>query len=161
AEQLDADGGGYTILHIQLRGLRLVTDTLGREAGEDVLQAMVGRLGALGARHGLTAWQPAEGFVVAVTAGHAPPAALEARWEAASEPVRGRDSCPQLVPRTGVASCPGDGERADQVLGRAAQAAHAARGRGVVVSRFDWRMAGRHAERLQLAGRIRRAIDRD
>jgi len=161
AEQLDADGGGYTILHIQLRGLRLVTDTLGREAGEDVLQAMVGRLGALGARHGLTAWQPAEDFVVAVTAGHDPQAALEALLEAASEPVRGRDSFHQLEPRIGVASCPDDGERADQVLGRAAQAAHAAREQGVVVSRFDCRMAARHAERLQLAGRIRRAIDRD
>ncbi|SBV37921.1 Diguanylate cyclaSe/phosphodiesterase with PAS/PAC sensor [uncultured Stenotrophomonas sp.] len=161
AEQLDADGGGYTILHIQLRGLRLVTDTLGREAGEDVLQAMVGRLGGLGARHGLTAWQPAEDFVVAVTAGHDPQAALEALLEAASEPVRGRDSFHQLEPRIGVASCPDDGEGADQVLGRAAQAAHAARGQGVVVSRFDCRMAARHAERLQLAGRIRRAIDRD
>ena len=161
AEQLDADGGGYTILHVQLRGLRLVTDTLGREAGEDVLQAMVGRLGALGARHGLTAWQPAEDFVVAVTAGHDPQAALEALLEAASEPVRGRDSFHQLEPRIGVASCPDDGEGADQVLGRAAQAAHAAREQGVVVSRFDCRMAARHAERLQLAGRIRRAIDRD
>src|SRR5690606_7995313 len=146
AEQLDADGGGYTILHIQLRGLRLVTDTLGREAGEDVLQAMVGRLGALGARYGLTAWQPAEDFVVAVTAGHDPQAALEALLEAASEPVRGRDSFHQLEPRIGVASCPDDGERADQVLGRAAQAAHAAREQGVVVSRFDCRMAARHAE---------------
>lgn len=159
AERLDGDG--YTILHVQLRGLRLVADTLGREAGEEVLQAMVGRLGALGARHGLTAWQPAEDFVVAVTAGHDPQAALEALLEAASEPVRGRDSFHQLEPRIGVASCPDDGEGADQVLGRAAQAAHAAREQGVVVSRFDCRMAARHAERLQLAGRIRRAIDRD
>ena len=161
AEQLDAGDGGYTILHLQLRGLRLVTDTLGREAGEDVLQAMVGRLGVLGARYGLLAWQPAEDFVLAVTADNDPQLALEALLDAASEPVRGSDSFHQLEPRIGVANCPDDGEHADQVLGRAAQAAHAAREDGMVVSRFDCAISTRHAARLQLAGRIRQAIDRD
>ncbi len=161
AEQLDAGSGGYTILHVQLRGLRLVTDTLGREAGEEVLQAMVGRLGRLGAEYGLLAWQPSEDFVMAVTAGHDPQLALAALLEAASEPVRGRESFHQMEPRIGVASCPDDGEHADQVLGRAAQAAHAAREYSAVVSRFDCRMAARHAERLQLAGRIRQAVDND
>ncbi len=161
AEQLDAGDGGYTILHLQLRGLRLVTDTLGREAGEDVLQAMVGRLGVLGARYGLLAWQPSEDFVLAVTADNDPQLALEALLDAASEPVRGRDSFHQLEPRIGVANCPDDGEHADQVLGRAGQAAHAAREDGMVVSRFDCAISTRHAARLQLAGRIRQAIDRD
>ena len=161
AEQLDAGESGYTILHVQLRGLRLVADTLGHEAGEDVLQAMVGRLGALSQRHGLLAWQPAEDFVLAVPAEHDPWLAQEALLEAVSEPVRGRGSFHQMEPRIGVATCPVDGERADQVLGRAAQAAHAAREYGVVVSRFEAGMAARHAERLLLTGRIRKAIDND
>ncbi|MGE4459199.1 MAG: EAL domain-containing protein [Stenotrophomonas sp.] len=131
AERLDASGAGYTIVHAQLRGLQMVTDTLGREAGDEVLQAMVARLETLGTRYGLLAYQPAEDFVLAVE------------------------------PRIGVAGNPGDGTSADLVLGRAAQAAHAARENGVVVLRFDHTLAQRHADRLQLAGRIHLAIERD
>ncbi len=161
AERLDAGERGYTVIHAQLRGLQLVSDTLGREAGEELLQAMAGRLGALGARYGLLAYQPAEDFVLAVDAEHDAQEVLEALLSAASEPVRGRDSFHQLEPRIGTAACPFDGELAEQVLGRAAQAAHAARENGVVVLRFDCGVARRHAERLQLAGRIHQAIDRD
>ncbi|MQP75952.1 EAL domain-containing protein [Stenotrophomonas sp. MYb238] len=161
AERLDAGAAGYTIVHAQLRGLQMVADTLGREAGDEVLQAMVARLATLGMRYGLLAYQPAEDFVLAVAGGHDPQQALEALREAVSEPVRGRDSFHQLEPRIGMAACPGDGERADLVLGRAAQAAHAARENGVVVLRFDHALAQRHADRLQLAGRIHLAIERD
>jgi len=161
AEQLDAGAPGYTILHAQLRGLQMVTDTLGREAGDEVLQAMVARLATLGARYGLLAYQPAEDFVLAVAGGHDPQRALDALRAAVSEPVRGRDSFHQLEPRIGVAGSPDDGARADLVLGRAAQAAHAARENGVVVLRFDHALAQRHADRLQLAGRIHLAIERD
>ncbi len=161
AERLDGGGAGYTVIHTQLRGLQMVTDTLGREAGEEVLQAMVARLATLGMRYGLLAYQPAEDFVLAVTGGHDPQQVLEALRDAVSEPVRGRDSFHQLEPRIGVASCPDDGGAADLVLGRAAQAAHAARENGVVVLRFDHGLAQRHADRLQLAGRIHLAIERD
>ncbi len=99
--------------------------------------------------------------MLAVAAGHDPQQALEALREAVSEPVRGRDSFHQLEPRIGVAGNPGDGASADLVLGRAAQAAHAARENGVVVLRFDHALAQRHADRLQLAGRIHLAIERD
>ncbi len=161
AERLDASGAGYTIVHAQLRGLQMVTDTLGREAGDEVLQAMVARLETLGTRYGLLAYQPAEDFVLAVAQEHDPAQALEALRAAVSEPVRGRDSFHQLEPRIGVAGNPGDGTSADLVLGRAAQAAHAARENGVVVLRFDHTLAQRHADRLQLAGRIHLAIERD
>ncbi|MCL7715310.1 bifunctional diguanylate cyclase/phosphodiesterase [Stenotrophomonas mori] len=161
AERLDSRADPYTVIHVQLRGLQLVTDTLGREAGEEVLQAVVARLGALGLRYGLLAYQPAEDFVLAVTATHEAERALRAVRDTVSEPVRGRDSFHQLEPRIGVAVCPDDGSRADQVLGHAAKAAHAARENGVVVLRFDQALARRHAERLQLAGRIHLAIERN
>ncbi len=48
-----------------------------------------------------------------------------------------RERGESLEPRLGVASCPADGELAEQVLGRAAQAAHAARESGAVMARFD------------------------
>ncbi|WP_442683278.1 bifunctional diguanylate cyclase/phosphodiesterase [Stenotrophomonas sp. JC08] len=161
AERLDGGRGGYTIIHVQLRGLQMVTDTLGREAGEEVLQAMVARLAALGLQYGLLAYQPAEDFVLAVTGVHDPQRVLDVVRETVAAPVRGRDTLHQLEPRIGVASCPLDGELSDQVLGRAAQAAHAARENGVVVLRFDQTLAQRHADRLQLVGRIHMAIERD
>ncbi|WP_157722947.1 PAS domain S-box protein, partial [Stenotrophomonas pictorum] len=49
ADRLDAAGSGYTVVHVQLRGIQMVADTLGQDAGEQVLQAMATRLGALAA----------------------------------------------------------------------------------------------------------------
>ena len=161
AEQLDAGTSGYTVIRVQLRGLQLVADSLGREAGEEVLQAIVARLTGLGRRYGHLAYQPMEDFVLAVTAGHDPQQALEEVRKAVSEPVRGRDSFHHLEPHIGVASCPHDGELADKVLGRAAQAAHAARENGVVVLHFDRALVQYQTDRLQLAGRIHLAIERD
>jgi PAS domain S-box-containing protein len=159
SERLDAGSSDYTIVHVQLRGLQMVADTLGNDAGEEVLQAMAARLGSLAASWGMLAYQPAEDFVLAIAAGHDVQQVLDTLLKAVSEPVRGRDSRHQLEPRLGVASCPADGELAEQVLGRAAQAAHAARESGAVMARFDASIAARFTERLQLAGRIHTAID--
>ena len=159
AEKLDAGNSGYTIAHVQLRGLQMITDTLGREAGEDVLRAVAVRLGGLAARYGLLAHQPAEDFVLAIQSSTDVERALEALLAAVAEPVRGRDTLNQLEARVGVASCPVDGELAEQVLGRAAQAAHAARESGATLLRFEPGMAAHYTERLQLAGRIHMAID--
>ncbi|MGV8961044.1 MAG: bifunctional diguanylate cyclase/phosphodiesterase [Stenotrophomonas sp.] len=159
ADLLDSDSRGYTIAHMQLHGLQMINDALGREAGEEVLRTIAARLGGLGARYGLLAYQPAEDFVLAINSKHDPQMALDALLQLVSEPVRGRDFFHQLEPRIGVASCPADGERAEQVIGKAAQAAHAARDSGAAISRFDGRVARQLSERLQLAGRIHSAID--
>ncbi len=158
SEQLDAQRG-YTVIHVQLRGLQMIADTLGREAGEEALRSVAVRLGGLAARFGLLAHQPAEDFVLAVEDHDEAQQALEALLEAVAEPVRGRDTFYQLEARVGVASCPADGATAELVLGRAAQAAHAAREAGVTLARFTPAMAARYTERLQLAGRIHMAID--
>lgn len=160
SERLDAGSLGYTIAHVQLRGLQMITDTLGRDAGEEALRAVSVRLGGLAARYGLLAHQPAEDFVLAIEGEGDPQMALNALLAAVAEPIRGRDTYHQLEARIGVASCPQDGELAEQVLGRAAQAAHAARETGVALLRFNTGMAAHYTERLQLAGRIHMAIDR-
>jgi len=159
AERLDAGAGGYTIAHVQLRGLQMITDTLGREAGEEALRSVAVRLGGLAARYGVLAHQPAEDFVLAIQRPADVQMALDTLLEAVAEPVRGRDTFHQLEARIGVASCPDDGDLAEQVLGRAAQAGHAARESGVALARFIPAMAARYTERLQLAGRIHAAID--
>ncbi|KAF1014178.1 MAG: putative signaling protein [Stenotrophomonas maltophilia] len=160
ATQLDEQDAGYTIAYVQLRGLQLVSDTLGREIGEAVLQAMAARLGGLGARFGQLAFQPSEDFVFAIDARHDAQAVLDSLLQVVSAPVRGQDSLHQFEPRIGVSvRAAGGALRAEQVIGMAAQAAHAACAEGNVVVWFDASVTTRLAERLRLAGRIHAAID--
>jgi len=160
AQALDEGGRGYTVAFIQLRGLQLVADALGREVGEAVLQAVAGRLGELAARHGWLAFQPAEDFVFAFSTANDTQHVLDAVVEVVSGPVRGQDSLHQFEPSVGVAVHEmGDGLHAEQVIGMAAQAAHSARAEGDVLAWFDPGVNARLAERLRLAGRIHSAID--
>ncbi|MEN4950852.1 EAL domain-containing protein [Stenotrophomonas sp. TWI819] len=160
AEQLDEEGGAYTIAYVQFRGLQLVSDTLGREVGDVVLQAMAKRLGGLGVRYGLLAFQPAEDFIFAIRDDHQRQTALDTLVQTVSEPVRGQDWLHQFEPRIGVAvKFDGDANTAEQVIGMAAQAAHAARDEGNVIAWYDNTVSSRLAERLRLAGRIHSAID--
>jgi len=160
ADLLEGCGTGYTVAYIQLRGLQLITDALGRDVGEAVLQAVAARLGGLGARYGWLAFQPSEDFVFAFSDAHDANVALDALVQIVSEPVRGQDSLHQFEPSIGVAVGPADGRlRAEQVIGMAAQAAHSARAEGDVLARFDPTVNARLAERLRLAGRIHTAIE--
>ena len=158
-ETLDVRGQPYTIAHIVLPGLAMVGNALGREAGEQLLRTVVARLDAVAARHGLLAFQPSEEFVLAMEPDRDPEVVLKAIRAALAAPVLGRDSYHQLHPHIGVASAPADGEVAEVVLGRAAQAAQSARERGEPVARFDAELASRFADRLQLAARIQQAIE--
>ncbi|KOQ64844.1 diguanylate cyclase [Stenotrophomonas maltophilia] len=159
-EQLDAQAEGYTIAFVQLRGLQLVADTLGREIGDAVLQSMASRLAVLAARYGALAFQPAEDFVFAIGAAHDTRRVLDDLLQIVSAPMRGKDSLHQFEPRIGVAvHTADDGHSAEQVIGMAAQAAHAARAEGDVVAWFDAAVTTRLADRLRLAGRIHAAID--
>ncbi len=152
-DQLDEQGEGYTIAFVQLRGLQLVADTLGREIGDAVLQSMATRLGGLGARCGTLAFQPAEDFVFAIGSEHDTQRVLDDLLQIVSAPMRGKDSLHQFEPRIGVAvHVAGDGHSAEQVIGMAAQAAHAARAEGNVVVWFDAAVTTRLADRLR-AGR--------
>jgi PAS domain S-box-containing protein len=160
AAQLDEEGGSYTIAYVQFRGLQLVADTLGREVGDVVLQAMAKRLGGLGVRYGLLAFQPAEDFIFAIRDDHERQTALDTLVQTVSEPVRGQDWLHQFEPRIGVAvKFDGDVISAEQVISMAAQAAHAARDEGSVIAWFDSTVSSRLADRLRLAGRIHSAID--
>ncbi|MNV18656.1 Phytochrome-like protein cph2 [compost metagenome] len=145
---------------MQFRGLQLVSDTLGREVGDVVLQAMAKRLGGLGVRYGLLAFQPAEDFIFAIRDDHQRQTALDTLVQTVSEPVRGQDWLHQFEPRIGVAvKADADASTAEQVIGMAAQAAHAARDEGNVIAWYDTTVSSRLSERLRLAGRIHSAID--
>jgi len=162
AEWLDREraGAGYAIAHLQVRGLQLIADTLGREAGEAVLRNLSQRLRSLAERYGMLAFQPAEDFVLAIEARHPTETVIEVLVATLAEPVPGRDSFHQLDVRIGIAVNPQDGSLAEEVIGKAAQAAHAAREEGVSVERFHAGIETRLGDRLRMAGRLHQAIDR-
>ncbi|HEY0333029.1 MAG TPA: EAL domain-containing protein [Stenotrophomonas sp.] len=150
----------YVIAHMQLRGLQLIGDTLGREAGEVVLRNLSQRLRALAERYGWLAFQPAEDFVLAIDGRHHLDTVIEVLVATLAEPVPGRDSFHQLDVRIGIALHPQDGAQAEEVIGKAAQAAHAAREEGAAVVRFHAGIETRLSDRLRMAGRLHQAIDR-
>jgi PAS domain S-box-containing protein len=162
AEWLDREQGQarYHVAHVELRGLQLIGDTLGREAGEAVLRNLKQRLKSLADRYGWLAFQPAEDFVFAIAGQHSLDMVIEVLVANLSEPVQGRDSFHQLDLRIGVASHPDDGGHAEDVIAKAAQAAHAAREESESVVRFHAGIEARLSERLRLAGRLHQAIDR-
>ncbi|EKU25721.1 bifunctional diguanylate cyclase/phosphodiesterase [Xanthomonas graminis] len=161
AEALDARGqAGYAVAYVQVRGLALIGDTLGRAAGDAVRCAVAQRLRGLGERFGLTAHQPSQDFVLAVLDAQQLPQALQALLEAVSAPVQGGAFTQQLQAHVGVALCPDDAAGAEETIGSAAQAAHAAQAEGRSVARFERSMSARIGERLRLAGRIHQAIAR-
>lgn len=161
AEALNArPQAGYAVAYVQLRGLALIGDTLGRAAGDAVRCAVAARLRGLGERFGLTAHQPSQDFVLAVLDPQRLPQALQALLEAVSAPVHGGAFTQQLQAHIGVALCPDDAAGAEETIGSAAQAAHAAQAEGRGVARFERSMSARIGERLRLAGRIHQAIAR-
>lgn len=151
----------YHVAHVQLRGLQLIGDTLGRATGEAVLRNLSQRLKALADRYGWLAFQPGEDFVFAIAGQHALDTVVEVLVATLSEPVQGRDSFHQLDLRIGLAQHPADGASADEVVGKAAQAAYAAREENEPVVRFHAGIETRLSERLRLAGRLHQAIDRN
>ncbi|RPE79780.1 bifunctional diguanylate cyclase/phosphodiesterase [Vulcaniibacterium tengchongense] len=158
AERL-AGAEAYRILYVQLRGLELIEDSLGRGAGDEVRRAIARRLDALGERYGLAACMRDDEFVLAVRAPGAGEEALAALQAAVGEPVPGADSLHRLEAWIGQADFPGDGAEPAQVIDNAALAVHAARSERFAVMRFDRAMTERAKRRLQLAGRIHRALD--
>jgi len=163
AEWLDREQAShrYHVAHVQLRGLQLIGDTLGRAIGETVLRNLSQRLKALADRYGWLAFQPAEDFVFAIAGQHSLDMVVEVLVATLSEPVQGRDSFHQVDLRIGVAQHPADGASAEEVIGKAAQAAYAAREENEPVVRFHAGIETRLSERLRLAGRLHQAIDRN
>ena len=159
AETLDMRDRPYAVAHIQLLGLQMVAHTLGQEIGDQVLRTVATRLGGLGGRYGLLAFQPGEDFVLAIKGRYDLNNVIEHLSEVVSEPVRGAESFHQLQAHIGVDVCPDGKGPASRVLARAAQAAWAAREAGALVRHYDDRVASRLTGRLHLAARIHTAIE--
>lgn len=155
-----APGSRIAIAYVQLRDLDLVAPTLGRRAGETILQAAAERFGWIGQTYGFAAYRPADSFVI-VALDHAQrDAMLASLVRAIATPVEGDGGTHPLTAWIGLADRTAEGESPEALIGNAALAAlHARREHGVAVQ-FDASMAAEANERVALAGRLRQALEK-
>ncbi len=162
AQRIDAmPPGRCRVACIQLRGLELIEDSLGREAGHDTLRAMATRVARLGERFGAAGHVRGDEFALAVCPAHAWEQALEQLLQELARPIPGEDTLHRLESWIGVADLRTGEGTAAQAIGNAGLAAHVARTEHRPVVVFEPGMARHASDRLRLAGRIHRAIDAD
>lgn len=150
---------GCRIACVQLRGLELIEDSLGREAGHETLRAMATRIARLGERFGAAGHVRGDEFALVVCPAQAWDQAIEQLLGELARPIPGEDTLHRLESWIGVADLGEEDGSAAQALGNAGLAAHVARTERQPIAFFEAGMARHASDRLQLAGRIHRAID--
>lgn len=144
---------------VQLRGLELIEDSLGREAGHETLRAMATRIARLGERYGASGHVRGDEFALLVCPAEAWPQALEQLQQELGRPIPGEDTLQRLEAWIGVAVVHTGAGDAAQALGNAGLAAHVARTEHRPVVMFEEGMARHASDRLHMASRVHRAID--
>ena len=156
--RLAAEGKGpYALAYLQLRGLELVTDSLGQAVATRLLDTLATRLESLADPWGESAFVPAEAFVVALRPGVDVDVAVAALHQAMTLPVEQGGSRRTLEAWVGIA--PFDGTGFENAVSHAALAAHVARSQGVPHCTFDARMAHAASDRLRMIGRIHVSLE--
>ena len=151
--------GPCRIACVQLRGLELIEDSLGREAGHDTLRVMATRIARLGERFGAAGHVRGDEFALVVCPASSWDEALECLLQELVRPIPGEDTLHRLESWIGVADLRiGEGD-ASQAIANAGLAAHVARTEHRPLVVFEPGMARHASDRLRLAGRIHRAID--
>lgn len=160
AEELDASmPSGCTIAYVQVRGIEAIEDSMGHQAGEDMLRTLAQRLQEVGRAYGAVGHIRPEEFALAVRGEDLWNTALPELRDALSRPLQGHDLLQRLEFWIGVAQYPADGAETMQAIGNAGLAAHIARAERLPLVRFQPEMAQRANARLRLAGRVHEAID--
>lgn len=160
AHRLDTMGAAECrIACIQLRGLELIEDSLGLEAGRETLRAMATRIARLGERYGTSGHVRGDEFALVVCPASAWPQALEQLQSELARPIPGEDTLQRLESWIGVATVHSGEGTAAQAIGNAGLAAHVARTERRPVVMFEEGMAQHASDRLHLASRVHRAID--
>ncbi len=159
------DGTRVAVLLLDLDGFKMVNDSLGHEAGEEMLKAIAPRLAGAIRESDTIARIGADEFVVLAEAvgGDADALALSHRIDAAIVPpivVAGRELF--VTASTGIALSTDGSETAATLLSHADAAMYrakdAGRGRSVL---YDAMTRGRSGDRLELELDLRQALERD
>lgn len=159
-QRLEGEAGTdapYRVAYVELRGLDLIGDTLGREASDGVVRVIANRLRMLCGDGGIAAHVPSNAFALALSA--ADDIAHSTLLSLTSEPVESADASHHLESWIGFANYPGDGATASEAVRNAALAAHEARSEGTRFAHYETSIAEKARDQLTLAGRVRRAIE--
>lgn len=152
-------GRDCRIACVQLRGLELIEDSLGREAGHETLRAMATRIARLGERFGAAGHVRGDEFALVVCPAAHWDQALDQLLQELARPIPGEDTLHRLESWIGVADLAEADGNATQAIANAGLAAHVARTEHRPIAFFEPGMARHASDRLKLAGRIHRAID--
>ncbi|HZX76229.1 bifunctional diguanylate cyclase/phosphodiesterase [Lysobacter sp.] len=147
------------IAAIQLRGLELIEDSLGRDAGHETLRAVAMRVARLGERFGAAGHVRDDEFVLAVFPAEDWNAAVTQLQQELARPIPGEDTLHRLESWIGVTDLRMGAGSAAQAVAHAGLAAHVARTERRPLVEFEPSMARHATDRLKLAGRIHRAMD--
>ncbi len=160
AQRVDAmPPGDCRVACIQLRGLELIEDSLGREAGHETLRAMATRIARLGERYGASGHVRADEFALVVCPAGEWDSALDLLQQELARPIPGEDTLHRLESWIGVCDLRAGENGSAQAIANAGLAAHVARTERRAVVVFEPGMARHASDRLLLAGRVHRAID--
>jgi diguanylate cyclase (GGDEF)-like protein len=166
ADTIDGEDGstGAAVLHIDLDDFKVVNDTYGHTAGDELLVEVARRLRAVAGETGCPARIGGDEFVL-VLPGIADPAAAgvvaERLLAALSEPVRLRDTTVPVSASVGIAHA-APGLTAGDVVRCADIAMYTAKGEGKHrVEHFDTAQHGRVARMRTLEEHLPYAVERD
>ena len=154
-------GTRYAVAFVRIRGLELIAPTLGARTSELLLREVAARIDEVGRRFGLSGFWPGESFVVVALDAARRAEMLEALEEMVSVPVDTEGGAHPIEASIGIAEGPEEGQGAEQVIGHAALAALQARREQLPVLPYDRGMAEQATERIELARRLRGALDND
>jgi len=154
------------LLYLDLDDFKLVNDSFGHAAGDELLRAVCGRLEARRRASDLLARQGGDEFLLLIAdvdgdARAVARAAAEGMLDTLSEPFSVQGSEFHLRASVGISVFPRDADDAETLLRHADAAMYQAKtaGRGGVRT---WSGEERHPfERLSMTTRLRRALDRD
>jgi diguanylate cyclase (GGDEF)-like protein len=156
-------GEPFALLAVDLDGFKLVNDTLGHSAGDEILREVAGRLERATAGAGLLARHGGDEFAVLTTALGDDPRGLandiaEQLLGTIRQPLSIGDTEFELDAGIGIVLFPDHGAHAEDLVRRAGAAMHDAKAAGFgSISTYESDRHDSHT-RLQLTSRLRRAL---
>ncbi len=155
-------GHQLALLFIDLNDFKIINDTLGHDAGDQVLQHAAEAMQRVARDEDTVARLSGDEFVVLMEASEPLeiPVAVQRLLEALARPlsVRGQEVAPSAS--VGIAIWPTDGEDMATLEKNADTAMYRAKERGEPYQFFQQEMAARSQERLTIETNLRRAIER-
>ena len=159
----NVDGRYVAVLLVDLDQFKLVNDTYGHEAGDQLVVATAARLADVAPPNALTARVGGDEFVIAVTTSTEDEAleVAETVRTALREPVKISEVELSLSASVGIGLASNRDTSVDSLLRTADIAMHRAKERRDSVEVFDDSMASDTARRLSLTSELRTAVSRD